>query len=258
MTGAAVVGAVAAVAGAAAVGGMAWSGPYGWQRARGGLGYRVGGVEHVLPELTYAKHTPCLLRPEVLAEMRRVLAYAHGLFTQEGIAHWLTIGSLLGAYRHAGFVPWDDDIDLQVPLAHRERIEALRPQMARDGFRLLRAAGGYKLAAGNRWRYPFVDVIMVAERAGKMALAYPLDRAGRPTWRKAAQWPRECFPVEKIFPLDAIAFEGLRLPVPRAGRALVDELFGRDGMTTVRHRRWARWHNHLFMMTAFRLGLSGG
>ncbi len=250
----------AGVAGAIAAGGvgMAWKGPYGWERARAGLVYRVGPVEHRLPELNYAGHTPCLLRPEVLAEMRRVLDYTHGLFVREGIAHWLTIGTLLGAYRHGGFVPWDDDIDLQVPLVHRAQIEALRPQLERDGFRLLRAAGGYKLAVGNRWRYPFVDVIMVEERDGKLALAFPLDRAGRPTFAKAVQWPRECFRKEQVWPPGSVAFEGLTLPVPRAGRALVDELFGADGMTTVRHRRWGRWHNHLFMMTAFRLGLSGG
>ena len=250
----------AGVAGAIAAGGvgMAWKGPYGWDRARAGLVYRVGPVEHRLPRLAYAGRAPCLLRPEVLAEMRRVLDYTHKLFDREGIEHWLTIGSLLGAYRHAGFVPWDDDIDLQVPLGHREQLEALRPQLERDGFCLLRAAGGYKLASGNRWRYPFVDVIMVHERDGRQALAFPLDRTGRPTFAKAAQWPRECFRTEQVRPLVSLAFEDLTVPVPRAGRALVDELFGPDGMTTVRHRRWGRWHNHLFMMTAFRLGLSRG
>lgn len=253
-----VVGLGAAAAGATVGGGMTWCGPYGWQRTRKGLSYRVGSVEHRLPELSYAGHTPCLLRPAVLAEMRRVLGYAHGLLADEGIAHWLTTGTLLGAYRHGGFVPWDDDIDFQVPLTHRGALEALRPRMKRDGFRLLRAAGGYKLAADNRWCYPFVDLIMVAERDGRMALAFPLDRAGRPTFRKAQQWPRECFLKAQVFPLAEVAFEGWQLPVPRAGRALVDSLFGQDGMTTVRHRRWGRWHNHLSMMTAFRLGLSRG
>lgn len=34
------------------------------------------------------------------------------IFNAENIAYWLDFGSLLGLYRHNGFIPWDDDIDL--------------------------------------------------------------------------------------------------------------------------------------------------
>jgi hypothetical protein len=222
------------------------------------LRYRVRDVEHTLPELDFGRSAPCLLRPAVLAAMRDVIGYAQGMLAAHGILHWLATGTLLGAYRNGGFVPWDDDIDFQVPLAHRAQLEALRPRLRRDGFHLLPAAGGYKLAPDNAWRHPFVDLILVAERDDRLALAYPLDRAGAPTFRKAAQWPRECFRRADVYPLGVAPFEDLTLPVPRAGRELVKELYGPAAMTTVRHRRWARWHNHLFMMTAFRLGLSGG
>lgn len=258
MSGWAIAGGATGALVAAGVVGMTCGGPVSWTRASRGLRYRVGDVEHTLPALDFGRPAPCLLRPAVLAAMRAVLGYTHALLQEHGIAHWLTIGSLLGAYRHGGFVPWDDDIDLQVPLAQHEQLAALRPRLERDGFRLLRAAGGYKLALANAWRFPFVDLILVEERAGRMALAFPLDRAGRPTFRKSTQWPRECFGLEELFPLGEVPFEDLTMPVPRAGRALVTRLYGAEALTTVRHRRWARWHNHLFMMTAFRLGLSGG
>ena len=36
------------------------------------------------------------------------------ILQEEGIPYWLSFGTLLGAARHGGFVPWDDDVDISV------------------------------------------------------------------------------------------------------------------------------------------------
>ena len=44
-----------------------------------------------------------------------------------GIAYWLDSGSVLGACRHGGFIPWDDDIDLGMPRDDYERFLEVAP-----------------------------------------------------------------------------------------------------------------------------------
>lgn len=44
-----------------------------------------------------------------------VLKHIHGVCEEQGFRYTLAYGSLIGAIRHKGFIPWDDDIDIMMP-----------------------------------------------------------------------------------------------------------------------------------------------
>lgn len=46
-----------------------------------------------------------------LAIMKEVAKFCD----EYGLTYWMSDGTLLGAVRHGGFIPWDDDIDLAMP-----------------------------------------------------------------------------------------------------------------------------------------------
>ena len=49
--------------------------------------------------------------------MLRLLSVVDAICKVEDLKYWLDCGSLLGAVRHEGFIPWDDDLDIAM---HRD------------------------------------------------------------------------------------------------------------------------------------------
>lgn len=62
--------------------------------------------------------------------MFKILCEIDKVFQNNGIRYWLAYGTLLGAVRHKGFVPWDDDIDIHVHDTDYEKaVKALRREL---------------------------------------------------------------------------------------------------------------------------------
>ncbi len=63
-----------------------------------------------------------------------ILAVLDDICTRHEIRYYLGAGSCLGAMRHGGMIPWDDDIDVYLHRADFERLSALLPQALPPGY----------------------------------------------------------------------------------------------------------------------------
>jgi hypothetical protein len=140
--------------------------------------------------------------PELQARLLSVLQLVDEAFERAGVTYWLTGGTLLGAVRHGGFIPHDDDVDIEIMESDLERaVEAL-------------GAVGRSFRGLGEWLDSGVAV-------GRFFVWSGTDSAHTNSidvfLREAALNELREFPsYSEIFPLQRVPFHNLSLPVPQA------------------------------------------
>lgn len=67
-------------------------------------------------------------------ELVRMLCFVADICEKNNITWWLSSGSLLGAARHEGFIPWDDDLDIVMMRKDCLKLEKILHELDSDEF----------------------------------------------------------------------------------------------------------------------------
>ncbi len=62
---------------------------------------------------------------ELQEKLTQMLGWFHAYCTEHDLRYYLIGGTMLGAARHQGFIPWDDDVDVGMPRRDYEKLIAL-------------------------------------------------------------------------------------------------------------------------------------
>lgn len=108
----------------------------------------------------------------------QILDYVDAFCRRHGIKYTISGGTLLGAVRHGGYIPWDDDIDIQMLREEYNRFTVLWNKFEKDQLYEL-----ISIESGNAIGYVFgkvhnlktVTFVRGLERTGVYIDIFPVD-----------------------------------------------------------------------------------
>lgn len=67
-------------------------------------------------------------------EMLEMLSFLDRICAEHNLSYWLSSGTLIGAMRHGGFLPWDDDVDVAMTRQDAEKLRKIMGKKVYDGY----------------------------------------------------------------------------------------------------------------------------
>ncbi len=94
---------------------------------------------------------------EIKEALLETLVYFDQICRKYNLKYTLHAGSLLGAIRHKGFIPWDDDIDVAMPYVDYKKLISLGDEINKNGRFILH---GYSEEKNNEenYIYPYLKL----------------------------------------------------------------------------------------------------
>jgi phosphorylcholine metabolism protein LicD len=158
--------------------------------------------------------------PENARKIYEMLDALHQIMTKNGIAYWMDGGTILGAERHGGLIPWDDDGDLEIFEKDKEKLLSLASEFATLGYKLVDHEFGLKLFP-NTGYFPSIDIFTVTKdsESGKYVLAN--EKAKK-------QWPKEFWTEEELGEIVPYQFGPIKLMGCKKTDRYLSTLYGKN------------------------------
>lgn len=156
----------------------------------------------------------------------QIMYDTHTIFCKAGIKYWAVGGTFLGAIRHNGMIPHDDDMDIAIENKDINRFLDLRSEFEKCGYTIVKVWLGYKIFYTNRplngrhkYSFPNVDIFPMKEVDNKLIPLYKSVRE---------MWPKEWYPTNELYPLKKYKFADFWIYGPAEHQTYFDRAYNKD------------------------------
>jgi hypothetical protein len=168
----------------------------------------------------------------------------HRLFVKNDIWYVIQFGTLLGAVRHHGIVPWDDDADILVLKEDRKKIWALKGDLEKLGYRLESTWKLDRIFCTKDKEIPFIDLFNISyDESGRSKRCMLPDAPKKDDLQTCNEvngsWWWKTRPTQKeLNPRKLYDFNGIKLYGPANPLPLLHREYGQKVLTECRSHNW--------------------
>lgn len=172
-----------------------------------------------------------LLKPcdaKIVQKIYQMLLDVHDFFTLYKIPYIIDSGTLLGAVRHRGLIPWDDDLDLCIFEEDEQRLLDVFPILRSIGYEIVGMPFGYKIYSTDGlpvdelpWTHPGCDIFIMSKEENN---AFYKHRFSRERGCNLEVSLKDIFPL-RTYTFGPLIVMGPRNPIPYLNNWYGDNYF---------------------------------
>jgi lipopolysaccharide cholinephosphotransferase len=174
-----------------------------------------------------------ITNPEYVKQIYKLLFDVKNVLESNKINYWISDGTMLGAVRHNGLIPWDDDLDISMHKKDEYKLLSIVPILNKMGIDITKIWFGYKLFFKNgkkikmkvfdaRWTFPFLDIFIVKDKINNKGKYEYTDTSTQNEYEKCN--------IKKVdlYPLKKYKFGNYQVYGPNKYREYLKKCYGLD------------------------------